>query len=70
VDTSTGVVGFAVTCTAKGICGKRAAMANTTKPQELEATFHTWKDALNTGDLNTFWQAIDERAEILDEDYP
>ena len=38
-------------CRVKGICGKRAAMANTTTPQELEATFHTWKDALNKGDL-------------------
>jgi hypothetical protein len=45
-------------------------MANTTSTQELEATFQAWKDGLNKGDLNTFWQAIDERAEILDEDFP
>lgn len=42
--------------------------ANTTKA--LEATFTAWKDHLNTGNLDAFWQAVHEEAEILDEDFP
>ena len=38
--------------------------------QDLEAAFNAWKDGLNKGDLDTFWQAFDEEAEILDEDFP
>ena len=38
--------------------------------QSLEAAFHAWKDGLNTGDLDAFWQAFDTEAEILDEDFP
>ena len=38
--------------------------------QSLEAAFHAWKDGLNTGDLDAFWQAFDAEAEILDEDFP
>ena len=38
--------------------------------QSLEAAFHAWKDGLNSGDLDAFWQAFDAEAEILDEDFP
>ena len=38
--------------------------------QDLEAAFNTWKDGLNTGDLDAFWRAFHEEAEILDEDFP
>ena len=36
----------------------------------LEAAFHAWARGLNEGDLDAFWSAIDDGAEILDEDYP
>lgn len=45
-------------------------MENTQATRELEATFTIWTEALNTGKLEVFWQAFDERAEILDEDFP
>lgn len=38
--------------------------------QDLEAAFVTWKDGLNTGDLDAFWQVFHDEAEILDEDFP
>ena len=38
--------------------------------QSLETAFHAWKDGLNTGDLDAFWHAFDDQAEVLDEDYP
>ena len=38
--------------------------------QELEAAFISWKDGLNSGDLDAFWQAFHDGAEILDEDFP
>jgi len=42
----------------------------TAQTQALEAAFTVWKDGLNKGDLDAFWRAFDEEAEILDEDYP
>ncbi len=45
-------------------------MSDTSATAELENAFTAWKDGLNTGDLDAFWQAFDERAEILDEDFP
>jgi ketosteroid isomerase-like protein len=38
--------------------------------QDLEATFAAWTKALNTGDLNAFWEAFDEECDVLDEDFP
>jgi ketosteroid isomerase-like protein len=38
--------------------------------QSLEAAFTAWSNALNGGDLATFWDACHARSEFLDEDYP
>ena len=38
--------------------------------QELEASFKIWRDALNQGDLKTFYAAMDDDIVIYDEDIP
>ena len=45
-------------------------MAQGATSDDLEAAFNAWMRGLNEGDLDTFYQAFDEAAEILDEDYP
>ena len=37
---------------------------------ELETSFNSWRDALNGGDLATFYAAMDEAMVIFDEDIP
>ena len=36
----------------------------------LNAAFDDWTNALNAGDLKSFYAFFDARSEILDEDYP
>ena len=36
----------------------------------LSDAFDDWTNALNAGDLKTFYNIFDARSEILDEDYP
>ena len=36
----------------------------------LSGAFNDWTNALNSGDLKTFYNFFDSRSEILDEDYP
>ena len=45
-------------------------MTQDATPEGLEAAFHAWARGLNEGDLDAFWSAFDDGAEILDEDYP
>ena len=39
-------------------------------PASLQQAFESWTNALNTGDLDAFFGAFHEKAEVLDEDYP
>ena len=45
-------------------------MTGDAMPSGLEAAFRDWARGLNEGDLDAFWSAFDDDAEILDEDYP
>lgn len=36
----------------------------------LQQVFKSWTNALNTGDLETFFATFHDQSEILDEDYP
>ena len=45
-------------------------MTGDATPSGLEAAFRDWARGLNEGDLDAFWSAFDDDAEILDEDYP
>jgi ketosteroid isomerase-like protein len=38
--------------------------------EELETCFNAWRNALNQGDLDRFYSAIDEEAMVFDEDTP
>jgi ketosteroid isomerase-like protein len=45
-------------------------MAGNATTKGLDAAFKDWANALNGGNLKAFWKYFDEKAEILDEDYP
>lgn len=45
-------------------------MAAKNEPKSLKDAFNTWTKALESGDLETFWDMCHEQSEILDEDYP
>ena len=45
-------------------------MTSDSNTKSLRDAFDTWTNALNEGDLDTFWAAFHDQAEILDEDYP
>ena len=45
-------------------------MAYSATKAGLNGAFNDWANALNTGDLKTFYAFFDARAEILKEDYP
>ena len=50
--------------------GEERAVTRDATPGGLEAAFRDWARGLNEGDLDAFWSAFDDDAEILDEDYP